>query len=89
MVGDNSTDGLMTDPNRYLRRLEEESIFILRETAAGFRKPVLLYSIGKDSSVLLRLAIKAFFLSKPPFPLLHIDTKWKFSDMIGAMAENW
>jgi sulfate adenylyltransferase subunit 2 len=65
-----------------LRRLEAESIFILREVAAEFRKPVLLYSMGKDSSVLLHLALKAFFPSKLPFPLLHIDTTWKFHDMI-------
>jgi sulfate adenylyltransferase subunit 2 len=65
-----------------LRRLEAESIYIFREVAAEFRKPVLLYSIGKDSSVLLHLARKAFFPSPPPFPLLHIDTTWKFRDMI-------
>lgn len=66
----------------HLRRLEAESIFILRETLAEFRKPVLLYSIGKDSSVLLHLARKAFFPAPLPFPLLHIDTTWKFRDMI-------
>jgi sulfate adenylyltransferase subunit 2 len=66
----------------YLRQLEAESIYILREVAAEFRKPVLLYSMGKDSSVLLHLALKAFFPSKLPFPLLHIDTTWKFHDMI-------
>ncbi|XSG81132.1 MAG: sulfate adenylyltransferase subunit CysD [Methyloligella sp. ZOD6] len=66
----------------YLRQLEAESIHIMRETAAEFSKPVLLYSIGKDSSVLLHLALKAFYPSKPPFPLLHIDTKWKFREMI-------
>ena len=65
-----------------LRRLEAEAIFILREVAASFRNPVLLYSIGKDSSVLLRLAQKAFFPSRIPFPLLHIDTTWKFREMI-------
>src|ERR1700733_7509534 len=65
-----------------LRRLEAESIYIFREVAAEFRKPVLLYSIGKDSSVLLHLARKAFFPSPPPFPLLHIDTTWKFREMI-------
>jgi sulfate adenylyltransferase subunit 2 len=65
-----------------LRRLEAEAIFILRETAAAFRNPVLLYSIGKDSSVLLRLARKAFHPSAIPFPLLHIDTTWKFREMI-------
>jgi sulfate adenylyltransferase subunit 2 len=65
-----------------LLRLEAEAIYIFREVAAEFRKPVLLYSIGKDSSVLLHLARKAFFPSKPPFPLLHIDTTWKFREMI-------
>ena len=66
----------------HLRRLEAEAIGILRETAAEFRKPVLLYSIGKDSSVLLHLALKAFYPAKPPFPLLHVDTTWKFREMI-------
>ena len=65
-----------------LRELEAEAIFILREVAAAFRNPVLLYSIGKDSNVLLRLAEKAFFPSRIPFPLLHVDTTWKFRDMI-------
>ncbi|TQF29295.1 sulfate adenylyltransferase subunit CysD [Bradyrhizobium sp. UNPA324] len=66
----------------HLRRLEAESIHILRETAAEFRKPVMLYSIGKDSSVLLHLAMKAFHPGRPPFPLLHVDTTWKFREMI-------
>jgi sulfate adenylyltransferase subunit 2 len=65
-----------------LRRLEAEAIYIFREVAVEFRKPVLLYSIGKDSSVLLHLARKAFFPGPPPFPLLHIDTTWKFREMI-------
>ncbi len=65
-----------------LRRLEAEAIGILREVAAEFRAPVLMYSIGKDSSVLLHLALKAFYPGKPPFPLLHIDTTWKFREMI-------
>ena len=65
-----------------LHRLEAEAIYIFREVAAEFHKPVLLYSIGKDSSVLLHLARKAFFPSPPPFPLLHIDTTWKFREMI-------
>ena len=65
-----------------LRRLEAESIYIFREVIAEFRKPVLLYSIGKDSSVLLHLARKAYFPTKLPFPLLHIDTTWKFKEMI-------
>ena len=66
----------------HLEDLESESIYILREAAAQFAKPVLLYSVGKDSSVLLHLARKAFFPAKPPFPLLHIDTRWKFREMI-------
>ena len=65
-----------------LRRLEAEAIGILRETAAGFRNPVLLYSIGKDSSVVLHLAMKAFAPGKPPFPLMHIATGWDFRDML-------
>lgn len=66
----------------HLKRLEDESIFIIREVAAEFRNPVMLYSIGKDSSVMLHLAMKAFHPGKPPFPLLHVDTTWKFRDMI-------
>ena len=66
----------------HLKRLEAEAIGILREVAAEFRNPVLLYSIGKDSSVLLHLALKAFHPAKPPFPLLHVDTTWKFREMI-------
>ena len=65
-----------------LRRLESDAIRILREVAAEFRAPVLLYSIGKDSSVLLHLALKAFFPAKPPFAFLHVDTGWKFRKMI-------
>lgn len=65
-----------------LQRIESESIHIFREVAAEFERPVLMYSIGKDSSVLLHLAMKAFYPAKPPFPLLHIDTTWKFSEMI-------
>lgn len=66
----------------HLARLESEAIRVLREAAAAFRRPVLLYSIGKDSSVLLHLALKAFFPGKLPFPLLHVDTTWKFKEMI-------
>jgi sulfate adenylyltransferase subunit 2 len=66
----------------HLRQLESEAIGILREVAAEFHAPVLLYSIGKDSSVLLHLALKAFHPAKPPFPLLHVDTTWKFREMI-------
>lgn len=65
-----------------LKELENESIEILREAAVAFRKPVMMYSIGKDSSVLLHLARKAFYPSPIPFPLLHIDTTWKFKEMI-------
>jgi sulfate adenylyltransferase subunit 2 len=73
------TPGVATS---HLQRLESESISIMREVAAEFRKPVMLYSIGKDSSVLLHLAMKAFHPGKPPFPLLHVDTTWKFREMI-------
>ena len=66
----------------HLDRLEAESIHVLREVAAGFRNPVMLYSIGKDSSVLLHLLLKAFAPGKPPIPLLHVDTGWKFREMI-------
>jgi sulfate adenylyltransferase subunit 2 len=66
----------------HLKRLEAESIHIIREVAAEFDKPVMLYSIGKDSAVMLHLAMKAFAPGKPPFPLLHVDTTWKFRDMI-------
>lgn len=66
----------------HLQRLEAESIHIIREVAATFARPVMLYSIGKDSSVMLHLAMKAFYPAKPPFPFLHVDTTWKFKDMI-------
>jgi len=72
----------MTDHPAHLRALEAESIYILREVAAQAARPVLLYSIGKDSSVLLHLARKAFHPARVPFPLQHIDTTWKFRDMI-------
>ena len=65
-----------------LQRLEAESIHIMREVVAECDKPVMLYSIGKDSAVMLHLAMKAFYPSKPPFPLLHVDTTWKFKEMI-------
>jgi sulfate adenylyltransferase subunit 2 len=71
----------------HLKRLESESIGIIREVVAEFRRPVLLYSIGKDSSVLLHLALKAFYPAKLPFPLLHIDTTWKFRAMIAFRDE--
>lgn len=66
----------------HLKQLEAESIHIIREVASEFEKPVMLYSIGKDSAVMLQLALKAFYPGKPPFPLLHIDTTWKFREMI-------
>jgi len=77
-----------------LRELEAESIHIIREVAAEFENPVMLYSIGKDSSVMVRLAEKAFYPAKVPFPLMHIDSKWKFREMINfrdhyAAEKNW
>jgi sulfate adenylyltransferase subunit 2 len=72
----------------HLRQLEAESIHIIREVAAEFENPVMLYSIGKDSSVMVHLAMKAFFPAKPPFPLMHVDTTWKFKEMI-AFREAW
>jgi sulfate adenylyltransferase subunit 2 len=72
---------------RHLKRLEAESIEIMREVVAEFRNPVMLYSIGKDSSVMLHLAIKAFHPAPPPFPLLHVDTTWKFREMIAFRDE--
>ena len=78
----------------HLRALESEAIHIIREVAAEFSKPVMLYSIGKDSSVMARLAEKAFYPAKVPFPLMHIDSKWKFREMIEfrdhyARSHNW
>ena len=66
----------------HLDELEAEAIYIMREVAAQCEKPVMLYSIGKDSSVMLRLAMKAFYPEKPPFPFLHVNTTWKFKEMI-------
>src|SRR3954451_17235622 len=71
----------MTNRLTHLDRLEAESIFILRETVAAAAKPVMLYSMGKDSAVVLHVAKKAFFPGSLPFPLLHVDTTWKFRDM--------
>tara|TARA_A100001035_G_C27766260_1_gene493844 strand:- start:786 stop:1679 length:894 start_codon:yes stop_codon:yes gene_type:complete len=74
----------------HLQRLEAEAIHIMREVVAEAENPVMLYSIGKDSSVMLHIAMKAFYPAKPPFPIMHIDTMWKFSEMIGfrnKMAE--
>src|ERR1700729_4108749 len=65
----------------HLKRLEAESIHIIREVVAECDKPVMLYSIGKDSAVMLHVAMKAFYPAKPPFPLLHVDTTWKFRAM--------
>jgi sulfate adenylyltransferase subunit 2 len=78
-----ATPAQSSSPRRasHLKRLEDESIFILRETVAECERPVMLYSAGKDSAVMLRLAMKAFFPGKPPFPLLHVDTTWKFRAM--------
>jgi sulfate adenylyltransferase subunit 2 len=66
----------------HLKQLESESIHIIREVASEFKKPVMLYSIGKDSAVMTQLALKAFYPAKPPFPFLHVDTTWKFKEMI-------
>jgi sulfate adenylyltransferase subunit 2 len=71
----------------HLERLEAESIHIMREVVAECDKPVMLYSIGKDSAVMLHLALKAFYPAKPPFPLLHVDTTWKFREMIAFRDE--
>jgi sulfate adenylyltransferase subunit 2 len=72
---------------KHLKRLEAESIEIMREVVAEFKKPVLLYSIGKDSSVMLHIALKAFYPAPLPFPLLHVDTTWKFREMIAFRDE--
>src|SRR6201981_909078 len=69
-------------PHTHLQMLEAESIHIIREVAATFSNPVMLYSIGKDSAVMMHLAMKAFYPGKPPFPFLHVDTTWKFKEMI-------
>ena len=86
-----TVDALPDAPRRtHLQQLEDESIHIIREVVAQFERPVMLYSIGKDSGVMLRLAEKAFHPGKLPFPLLHVDTTWKFKDMIAhrnRMAE--
>jgi sulfate adenylyltransferase subunit 2 len=88
-----NTNGLHPDPARetasltHLERLEAESIQIMREVVAEAENPVMLYSIGKDSSAMLHLALKAFYPAKPPFPLLHVDTTWKFRDMYAFRDE--
>lgn len=71
----------------HLKQLEAESIHIIREVAAEFDNPVMLYSVGKDSAVMLHLAMKAFYPGKPPFPLMHVDTTWKFREMIAFRDE--
>jgi len=71
----------------HLKQLEAESIHIIREVAAEFDNPVMLYSVGKDSAVMLHLAMKAFYPGKPPFPLMHVDTDWKFKEMISFRDE--
>ena len=81
----------MQDRMTHLQRLEAEAIHVMREVVAEAENPVMLYSIGKDSSVMLHIAMKAFYPAKPPFPIMHIDTMWKFSEMIGfrnKMAED-
>src|SRR6202167_4762608 len=77
-----ATEAVVARRLDHLRALEAESIYIMREAVAEFARPVMLYSIGKDSSVMLRLAQKAFYPGKIPFPLLHIDTSYKFEEMI-------
>lgn len=78
MISQENTHQRMT----HLRRLEAESIYIMREVVSELENPCMLYSIGKDSSVMLHLALKAFYPARPPFPLVHVDTRWKFRDMI-------
>jgi sulfate adenylyltransferase subunit 2 len=89
MTVDARTQELLESVERFthLKRLEAEAIHIMREVAAESENPVMLYSIGKDSSVMLHLAMKAFYPSKPPFPLMHVDTTWKFSEMIDFRAK--
>ena len=77
----NKTPGLPQRTLTHLERLEAESIQVMREVVAECDKPVMLYSIGKDSAVMLHIALEAFYPAKPPFPLLHVDTRWKFRDM--------
>ena len=89
MTADPRTMELLESVERFthLKRLEAEAIHIMREVAAECENPVMLYSVGKDSSVMLHLALKAFYPSKPPFPLMHVDTTWKFSEMITFREE--
>jgi sulfate adenylyltransferase subunit 2 len=81
-AGPEESRGRTPAPLTHLERLEAESIHIMREVAAECERPVMLYSIGKDSSVMLHLALKAFYPARPPFPFLHVDTTWKFREMI-------
>ena len=81
-MSDNTKSELTSERLNHLKQLEAESIQIIREVAAEFDNPVMLYSIGKDSAVMLHLAMKAFYPGKPPFPLMHVDTTWKFREMI-------
>src|SRR5438128_658259 len=76
-----TSDAAVPAPLTHLQRLEAESIYILREVVAEADRPVMLYSVGKDSAVMLHLAKKAFYPAPPPFPLLHVDTTWKFRAM--------
>jgi sulfate adenylyltransferase subunit 2 len=89
MTVDIRTQAVLDSVERFthLKRLEAEAIHIMREVAAESKNPVMLYSVGKDSSVMLHLAMKAFYPSKPPFPLMHVDTTWKFSEMIDFRAK--
>ncbi|MCP3398743.1 sulfate adenylyltransferase subunit CysD [Bradyrhizobium sp. CCGB20] len=82
-----TTDGAQRGLPKHLKSLEAQSIEIMREVIAEFKRPVMLYSIGKDSSVMLHLALKAFYPAKLPFPLLHVDTTWKFREMISFRDE--
>src|SRR3954471_15485571 len=81
MINLRGTDTLPMSEMTHLQRLEAESIYIMREVVAECENPVMLYSVGKDSSVMLHLAMKAFYPAVPPFPLLHVDTTWKFRAM--------
>src|SRR5206468_2022820 len=82
LMESSASKGLRKILPKHLKRLEAESIEIMREVVAEFKKPVMLYSIGKDSSVMLHLAIKAFYPAPLPFSLMHVDTTWKFREMI-------
>src|SRR5271155_1566115 len=87
VYSDNLAATSETEIPTHLKRLEAESIEIMREVVAECKKPVMLYSIGKDSSVMLHLAVKAFYPAPLPFPVLHVDTTWKFREMIAFRDE--